>query len=412
MFNLRIKDKLQSDIEISAKLITYGSYSIVFSFTWDCQEYILKVNHDWDLNELGIMCGIRHPNLLSAEWFFFDNVHKQLQQINSPDLSSVELIPYMTQMCIISKKHTPLNLIKLNNLNIISKATLIADIITGVKHLHDRGIYHGDIKPHNIFINKNIRGEYNRAILGDFSLTYPLEVDTSINGSIGYSSPETTPDIEEESTPYLSGIVSDVWSLGCVILYILTEHEPFLKDKLFTNLSEYQECRDHTSVFLLDKLQHCENFDFWFKILRVMLEYSSSKRYINLDTILKGISKKYKITTYNSVGSPRISNIEYIPKLGEYFKNILGDFTRDREDLKCVISDKYKDYFPKEVRMYETTKKKLYKIIETSIWILQKHSTCQESTVLELACCIFGLNSQYSPEVVEMIYKLKGKIWI
>ena len=33
----------------------------------------------------------------------------------------------------------------------------------------------------------------------------------------------------------------------------------------------------------------CENFDFWFKILRVMLEYDSSKRYTNLDTILKGI---------------------------------------------------------------------------------------------------------------------------
>ncbi|KAG1871233.1 kinase-like domain-containing protein [Suillus subalutaceus] len=121
------------------------------------------------------------------------------------------------------------------------KLTLLKDTAKGLAYLHSRQIVHGDLTTNNIMLDDN-----DKALLIDFGLSNVLEgIDGSCltpsparPGAVRFAAPELLGVKEAISQPtgktspmhYQSPMPnkhSDIYSLGCVILNVLTEQLPW-----------------------------------------------------------------------------------------------------------------------------------------------------------------------------------------
>ena len=80
---------------------------------------------------------------------------------------------------------------------------ILYQILSGLKYLHSFNIYHGHIRPHNIFINENTTIK-----LSD------IKYDKSLKSQFQYTAPEILlfPDKYDQF-----GMKGDIWSVGCVV---------------------------------------------------------------------------------------------------------------------------------------------------------------------------------------------------
>jgi len=93
----------------------------------------------------------------------------------------------------------------------------IGQILQGLGHLNKKGSYHGNLKPQNIFIDKN-----GNVKLGDFFIiSRKMLIEGPIRSKpICYLSPEYIKDQTKSSK-------TDVWALGCILLEMLTKEKPW-----------------------------------------------------------------------------------------------------------------------------------------------------------------------------------------
>ena len=93
--------------------------------------------------------------------------------------------------------------------------TLMHQLLSAIRHLHDNWIIHRDLKTSNLLLN-------HRGILkvADFGLAReygsPLRPYTPVVVTLWYRAPELLLGIKEYSTPI------DVWSCGCIFAELLT----------------------------------------------------------------------------------------------------------------------------------------------------------------------------------------------
>lgn len=80
----------------------------------------------------------------------------------------------------------------------------LADILRGVKVLHDRGLVHGDIKPGNVFLTAG-----KRAVLGDFDGIRNMDGTATLVGTVGFLAPEIRNGHSKQLTP-----ATDIFSVG------------------------------------------------------------------------------------------------------------------------------------------------------------------------------------------------------
>ncbi|KAI8817463.1 kinase-like domain-containing protein [Fimicolochytrium jonesii] len=96
---------------------------------------------------------------------------------------------------------------------------VVAQIVRGLLYLHANGIIHRDLKLSNLLLTEN----YDVKI-GDFGLAVKLNDPSgeqkTMCGTPNYISPEII-----SRLPY--GLASDVWSLGCMVVTLLTGTPPF-----------------------------------------------------------------------------------------------------------------------------------------------------------------------------------------
>jgi len=103
---------------------------------------------------------------------------------------------------------------------------ILYQITKGLDYLHNLGYIHFDIKPENILLKKT-----NTWKLGDFGLikTRGFSGILDIKGTVGYIAPEVFKGEIHRS--------SDIFSLGCLLYYMLTGNHPFKADSPYKELS-------------------------------------------------------------------------------------------------------------------------------------------------------------------------------
>lgn len=106
---------------------------------------------------------------------------------------------------------------------------LFLDVVRGVQHAHEHGIVHRDIKPSNVLVHQ--QGSRTAAKLCDFGIAKVL-ADASMTpcvgtnqgtamGTVGFTSPEQLYDAASVDQR------ADVFSLGCLLYYIVAGDIPF-----------------------------------------------------------------------------------------------------------------------------------------------------------------------------------------
>lgn len=136
-----------------------------------------------------------------------------------------EVVPFITMELIPGR---PLNEATQHNATIPLRESksLLLQLIEGLAALHDAGVVHRDLKPHNILLVPEADGR-TRVVLIDFGLARIMNARPGtfsganvFAGSFEYASPEQLRG--ETITPQ-----SDLYSLGILAFEMLTGHRPF-----------------------------------------------------------------------------------------------------------------------------------------------------------------------------------------
>ena len=165
---------------------------------------------------------------------------------------------------------------------------IIAEIFKAIFYCHARGVSHRDLKPENILLDFDIENKkVNSLKLCDFGLATYCDDSTILTdfcGSPGFFSPEML--IKKE---YI-GFEVDLFSVGCIILNMLTGHKKF--ESIWMTAYDYENLKN-VNVFeqeILDKQTKLTNYlpfsdDLNYMVLN-LLSIDPAKR-INKNDIIK-----------------------------------------------------------------------------------------------------------------------------
>ena len=170
-------------------------------------------------------------------------------------------------------------------------AGIFKQIACGLFDLHREGIVHGDIKPENILVHKDIK-QSNSFQLADFGSAFvEREGSTQLSFTPFYVAPEVllsdtkwnpTHSPSQDNTQTSK---SDVWSLGSLLYLLLTGTVPFATDPITSDMTE--DIFDSTTKGL-----YCKTGEDWQQIsseakdlFEKIFEVSPTER-LSLDEVL------------------------------------------------------------------------------------------------------------------------------
>ncbi|PGH04453.1 CAMK protein kinase [Polytolypa hystricis UAMH7299] len=166
-------------------------------------------------NEIAILKGVSHPNVLSLKDTFDESDAMYLVQELAPEGELLNWIVAHEKLTEDETRH------------------VFRQLFHGLKHLHERNIIHRDIKPENILLLDTKL----TVKLADFCLAEIIGEDsftTTLSGTPSYIAPE----VLENSRHGRCTRAIDIWSLGVVLYICLCGFPPF-SDELYSRENPY-----------------------------------------------------------------------------------------------------------------------------------------------------------------------------
>ncbi len=158
----------------------------------------------------------------------FQNEASVLAQLNHPNLARIfGLDRFHGRPFLVMEYITGMNLRQYASARPLGPrriARLVAQVARAVAFAHDRAIYHYDIKPENILVDRS-----GRAKLIDFGLAHIRSAWDEQRGAEGevFGTPGYMPPEQANAQPERLGPASDTFALGGVFYFLLTGKDPF-----------------------------------------------------------------------------------------------------------------------------------------------------------------------------------------
>lgn len=258
-------------------------------------------------NNLKVTLKILNSNLASVEGDIeeiFKRDSKALSLINNSNIIEYkDSGTYLDNFYIVMEYFEGVNLyefIQMNKISYLEKLNIILKVLDGIQAAHDKRIIHRDIKPTNILINKD-----QEIKIIDFGISKILDINT-------YRSTNTLKDYITKryaSPEHLLGsnvdIKADIYSIGCVLYYILTGEEP-PEDK-------------NEIDFYIEKIKFGDDIK---DILKKALAYEKENRYLDILFFINDIEKEIESST-NKEGTLKI----FVPRIINTYLSEIGKLT-------------------------------------------------------------------------------------
>jgi len=117
-------------------------------------------------------------------------------------------------------------------------ADFIAQAARGLQHAHEMGLIHRDVKPANLFINRDgmIKVlDLGLALFADESqASVTMEHNDKVLGTADYLAPE------QAINSHNIDARADIYGLGCSLYFLLTGHPPFPEGSIATRIAKHQ----------------------------------------------------------------------------------------------------------------------------------------------------------------------------
>ena len=272
-------------------------------------------------NEINILMSIRHDNILSA-YKVYTNKNCDMKKDTGivTELMSISLAKYLD-------KKQPYRYRSDYKDNIIK---IMRDVYSGVYALHDMGIIHLDIKPDNILIKTDDKGNIIKAVIGDLgSCIYTGDVDKSkvYKYSIGSRLYEPI----ERLTKAKCSAYTDVYSLALSFI------ECFDGDILFDRfISEQTNNLSYKDIHNIYK-DRSELYDLVLGCLAPYFNGNTKEMLIYVNMLCDCINfKKFRISMDECIKIMQIDHKE--PELATY---LLGNHNYDIIRRLCPLMLKY-----------------------------------------------------------------------
>lgn len=251
-----------------------------------------KVYKAWD-KELDIHVAIKmiHPELLSkpdtiARFKKEIRIAREITHENVVriyDFGEVDAVKFISMQYIDGKNLAEL-IHSSGPLGIETAISVAKQICYGLKAAHKQDFIHRDLKPQNIMIDQN-----GKVYITDFGLAKSMEehgISASgiVMGTPQYLSPEQAMGEKADHR-------SDIYMLGIIMYEMMTGKELFTSETVIGYLQKHIQQKP-TSPSTINYLIP----PFFEKIILKCLEKEKSKRYRNVDELLKDLQKE-KVTT-------------------------------------------------------------------------------------------------------------------
>lgn len=157
--------------------------------------------------ELEALTHLRHPNIVNLAGF--NGIGGDMALLLSP-VADANLAAYLEELSNDPHGRNTSHLL----LDIRSH---VVDLVCAINHIHGKGVVHQDIKPANILVVLSVENRSPRFLLSDFGSSHfkDRNSDTLFRGTPMYAS-------HEALNQMLPGFERDIWSLGCVVLEMVT----------------------------------------------------------------------------------------------------------------------------------------------------------------------------------------------
>jgi len=164
------------------------------------------------LDEIKVMAELQHENIVNFKEIFDTPKHYYV------------VMEYITGGELFDR------IIELHRYTELDASHVIAQVLHGLKHLHDKGFVHRDLKPENLLLSSKDTDAVVK--IADFGFAKQISEgnDESLNNMIGtppYMAPELVRLRETEFAECGYGRPVDCWAVGVILYILLSGIHPF-----------------------------------------------------------------------------------------------------------------------------------------------------------------------------------------